>query len=193
MVHAVGEFFCFFCPEPAASAPGLQTGCVCLTGWAGISPEEVLAWIIQQLVGKTILLGSAIDPTLQLLPAPQVWSRWLRRWSRALFANCCSLRFCYYGWDNIIGNKLLWIFRGRCLYQRIPIREVIRKQGSDKMRGIDGGLMKPSFDPSSSFNKRLCMCAMKSSTFPSVFLFRLLSILLCILSAALPLTLFFPH
>lgn len=39
--------------------------CFCLAGWAGISPEEVVGWIIQQLVGKTILLGSTIDLTLK--------------------------------------------------------------------------------------------------------------------------------
>lgn len=43
----------------------LWARCVCLAGWAGISPEEVVGWIIQQLVGKTILLGSTIDLTLK--------------------------------------------------------------------------------------------------------------------------------
>lgn len=47
------------------SLPGCGAGCVCLAAWAGISPEEVLTWIIQQLVGKTILLGSVIDLTLK--------------------------------------------------------------------------------------------------------------------------------
>lgn len=44
----------------------LWARCVCLAGRAGFSPEEILAWIIQQLVGKMILTVSVIDPTLQL-------------------------------------------------------------------------------------------------------------------------------
>lgn len=43
----------------------LQARCICLAGRAGISPEKAVAWIIQQLVGKTILHGSAIDLTVK--------------------------------------------------------------------------------------------------------------------------------
>lgn len=42
-----------FCDDP--EFPCQATGrpdCVCLAGWAGISLEEALTWIIQQLVGK---------------------------------------------------------------------------------------------------------------------------------------------
>lgn len=48
-----------------AFLPGCGAGWVCLAAWAGISPEEDLIWIIQQLVGKTILPGSVIDLTLK--------------------------------------------------------------------------------------------------------------------------------
>lgn len=59
-IHAFGNFVMI----PSFPAR-LQARCICLAGWAGISPEGVLTWIIQQLVGKTILLGSAIDLTLK--------------------------------------------------------------------------------------------------------------------------------
>lgn len=61
------SFFFFFAMIPSIPARPVtdrQAGCVCLAGWAGISLEEALTWIIQQPVGKNNpARGSAIDLT----------------------------------------------------------------------------------------------------------------------------------